>query len=35
MKVESNVGFTDEPAVTYGPTYRPLAPADLEGLPDQ
>ncbi|MET0919849.1 MAG: LodA/GoxA family CTQ-dependent oxidase, partial [Acidimicrobiia bacterium] len=23
MKVESNVGFTGEPAVTYGPTYQP------------
>ena len=35
MKVESNVGFTEEPAVTYGPTFRPVAPADLEGLPEQ
>jgi hypothetical protein len=31
LKVETDVGFDAEPAVTYGPTFEPQDPSDLEG----
>jgi hypothetical protein len=33
LKVEADVGFDSEPATTYGPTFAPKDPADLEGGP--
>jgi len=31
LKVESDVGFDQEPSVAYGPDYQPEDPSDLEG----
>ncbi len=33
LKVETDVGFDAEPETTYGPTFAPEDPADLEGGP--
>jgi hypothetical protein len=33
MKVEADLGFTEEPATAYGPTYMPLDPSQLADPP--
>ncbi|HEX5588064.1 MAG TPA: LodA/GoxA family CTQ-dependent oxidase, partial [Acidimicrobiia bacterium] len=35
LKVESDVGFDTEPAVAYGPDYRPEHPSEFEGTARQ